>query len=121
MQDRLTPTCIAIPTKSSEVAQIVTLLKKSSCQFAVRSGGHGLVVGASNIDIGVTVDLSKLNEVTLSTSKTFASVGPGARWGDVYAVLDAQGYAVPGGRAASVGVGGLTTGGKPVQNLLLML
>ncbi|KAI9752305.1 MAG: hypothetical protein M1835_001107, partial [Candelina submexicana] len=111
LQDRLTPTCIVIPSTSTEVAQIVTLLGKGSCPFAVRSGGHGLVVGASNIDNGVTVDLSRLSRVTLSTDKTYASIGPGARWADVYAVLDAQGYAVPGGRVGSVGVGGLVTGG----------
>nr|KAI9722309.1 MAG: hypothetical protein M1812_001781 [Candelaria pacifica] len=111
LQDRLTPTCIVIPSTSTEVAQIVTLLGNNSCPFAVRSGGHGLVVGAANIDTGVTVDLSRLSRVSLSADKTYASVGPGARWADVYAVLDAQGYAVPGGRAGSVGVGGLITGG----------
>ena len=94
------------------MAQIVKLLADDSCPFAVRSGGHGLVVGASNIETGVTVDLGRLNQVTLSADKTYASIGPGARWADVYAALDAQGYAVPGGRVGTVGVGGLTTGGK---------
>ena len=39
------------------------------------------------------------------------SIGPGNRWADVYSKLDAQGVAIPGGRVASVGVGGLVTGG----------
>jgi hypothetical protein len=38
-------------------------------------------------------------------------IGPGNRWGDVYSVLDEQGLSTLGGRVASVGVGGLVTGG----------
>ncbi|KAI9699105.1 MAG: hypothetical protein M1836_003294 [Candelina mexicana] len=47
------------------------------------------------------VDLSRLNRVTLRADKTYASIGPGARWADVYAVLDAQVCAVPGGRVGA--------------------
>ena len=68
-------------------------------------------MGSSNIAKGVTVDLSRMNDVTLSADKTTAAVGPGAKWVQVYTALDAQGYAIPGGRAGDVGVGGLTTGG----------
>lgn len=38
-------------------------------------------------------------------------MGVGASWGDVYAFLDPLGLSVAGGRAAQVGVGGLTIGG----------
>ncbi|KAL9045735.1 MAG: hypothetical protein Q9214_001271 [Letrouitia sp. 1 TL-2023] len=53
-----------------------------------------------------------MKTVTLSPDKKSASVQPGAKWIEVYAYLDALGYAIPGGRAGDVGVGGLTTGGK---------
>lgn len=46
------------------------------------------------------------------------SIGPGARWGQVYDYLAAKGVSVPGGRAASVGVGGLTLGGEFRKSLL---
>ena len=51
-----------------------------------------------------------MNKVTLSNDKTTASIGPGSKWGDVYRALGPLGYSVPGGRASSVGVAGLTTG-----------
>lgn len=77
----------------------------------MKSGGHGLPVGASNIDEGVTIDLGQMKDVKLSADRKIAAVQPGAKWIDVYSTLDAQGYAVPGGRAGGVGVGGLITGG----------
>lgn len=69
-------------------------------------------MGSSNIVDGVTINLSGMNSVTLSADKTVASVQPGAKWIQVYEALDPLGYAVPGGRAGDVGVGGLTSGGK---------
>lgn len=47
----------------------------------------------------------------MNQAKTVASVGAGALWGDVYMKMDAVGLAVIGGRAMSIGVGGLLTGG----------
>ncbi|KAL8869067.1 MAG: hypothetical protein Q9174_004549, partial [Haloplaca sp. 1 TL-2023] len=111
VQDRLEPDCFIAPSNTKQVSQIVGLLSKGSCKFAIRSGGHGLPVGASNIAKGVTIDLTRMKEVTLSEDKTTVSVGTGALWGDVYAQLDAIGYGIPGGRAGGVGVGGLTLGG----------
>lgn len=111
VQDRLRPSCFVTPTNTKDVSKVVTLLSQGSCKFAIKAGGHGLPVGASNIAEGVTIDLVRMNDVTLSADKTTAAVGPGAKWGQVYNVLDAQGYAIPGGRAGGVGVGGLTTGG----------
>ncbi|KAL8932158.1 MAG: hypothetical protein Q9216_006943 [Gyalolechia sp. 2 TL-2023] len=111
VQDRLRPNCFVTPTTTKDVSKIVKLLSEASCKFAIKAGGHGQPVGASNIVDGVTIDLVRMNDVTLSADKTTAAVGPGAKWAQVYSVLDAQGYAIPGGRAGGVGVGGLTTGG----------
>lgn len=82
------------------------------CQFAIRSGGHTPWAGASNINAGITIDMSSINQVTVSADKSYTSVGPGNRWVDVYMKLDALGLAVPGGRVSTVGVGGLVTGGE---------
>ena len=56
--------------------------------------------GSANIQGGVTIDLSSLNQVSVSKNRLVASVGPGARWGSVYSQLDAMGLAVAGGRVA---------------------
>lgn len=61
---------------------------------------------------GLTIDLSKLIDISIPADHSFVSVGGGARWVDVYKALDVLGLAISGGRAANVGVGGLTLGGK---------
>ncbi len=72
---------------------------------------HTPFAGAANIEAGITIDLSKLNQVTVSPDRSNVVIGPGNRWAGVYSQLDAQNLATSGGRVASVGVGGLTTGG----------
>jgi FAD/FMN-containing dehydrogenase len=52
-----------------------------------------------------------MNDVTLNKNASVASIGPGARWRNVYGALDPDGWTVPGGRAGSVGVAGFLTGG----------
>lgn len=59
----------------------------------------------------MTIDLGAFKQVDVSTDRKKTSIGPGNRWGDIYSKLDAQGLAIPGGRVASVGAGGLITGG----------
>ena len=70
-----------------------------------------LLVGANAIKNGITIDLRKMNQTTLSADKQTATVGAGAKWGEVYQYVDARGAAIPGRRASDVGVAGLTLGG----------
>ena len=67
--------------------------------------------GAANIQDGVAIDLSLMNSVEVSEDRHTTSVGPGARWHDVYNKLDALGLSVVGGRVSDVGVAGVTLGG----------
>ncbi|KAL6233355.1 hypothetical protein BDW75DRAFT_191822 [Aspergillus navahoensis] len=118
----LRPLCVVSPADANDVSTAIasivqtssrlSTVDKSQCHFAVRSGGHtSLVGGASNIQNGITIDLSALNTVRLGDDQTTVSVGVGATWGEVYAYLDPRNLSVAGGRAAQVGVGGLTLGG----------
>ena len=68
--------------------------------------------GAASIEEGVTLDLSGLDGAILNADQTIVTLGPGARWANVYTTLIPNGLATSGGRVAQVGVGGLTTGGK---------
>lgn len=88
------------------------------CRFAVRSGGHTPWFGAASIKDGVTIDLSPLNRTVYNKGNSTASIGPGARWKSVYETLDQIGVAVPGGRAGTVGVGGLILGGKESRDMI---
>ncbi|EPE29503.1 FAD-binding protein [Glarea lozoyensis ATCC 20868] len=58
----------------------------------------------------ILLDLQRLNQDTLSEDKTFASLGPGGRWGTAIAALDAQEATIIGGRIPDVGIGGLILG-----------
>lgn len=105
------PVCRVAPTSAIDVSVALLVLETQQCQFAVKSGGHGMFAGASNIDQGVTIDLLNLNQLVVSNDKTEVSVGAGNRWYDVYTKLDPMGISVVGGRVADIGVGGLTLGG----------
>jgi hypothetical protein len=120
-EEQVTPSCIFSPSSTEDVSGAVAILDAISqlsggvgtaCPFAIRSGGHTPWAGAANIDGGVTIDLSAINQVTVAADQAITSIGPGARWVDVYLKLDALGLAVPGGRVSEVGVGGMVTGGK---------
>ena len=106
------PACRVKPRSSKEVAVTLLIVQFLHCQFAVKSGGHAMFKGASNIDSGITIDLKNLKQVAVSADRSFTKVGAGNHWADVYSRLDPLGLSVVGGRVADIGVGGLTLGGK---------
>ncbi|KLU85117.1 FAD binding domain-containing protein [Magnaporthiopsis poae ATCC 64411] len=111
------PECIVLPQSAEEVAAAVKALSTGGnsrppprCQFAVRSAGHMANAGANNIHTGVTIDLGYTNSTVYKPELKVASIGPGARWGSVYSGLAKSEVMVVGGRASTVGVGGLVLG-----------
>ncbi|KAI1932579.1 hypothetical protein LOZ58_003749 [Ophidiomyces ophidiicola] len=110
-QSEISPTCFLAVKTTRSIAVALILSQVSGCPFIIRAGGTSDVPGASNTALGVTIDLRAFNKVTLSTDKKIATVDSGAFWGDVYKELDPQQVTVAGGRASTVGVGGLSLGG----------
>jgi hypothetical protein len=132
-QAEVNPLCVFKPTNAYQVSTTVLLSRLTQCPFAVKSGGHAAFAGGSSIEGGITIALEKMNEVTLSSDKKIAAIGPGNRWLRVYEELQKEGLAVIGGRVspcssmrtlvamcirlltdlqvADVGVSGLTLGG----------
>ncbi len=103
------------PSSPEDVSKVLKIMNFFQTKFAVRSGGHSPNPGWSSIENpGVLVDLQKLNQVTVSADHKIASLGPGGRWGDVFAALDPYGVSVIGGRIPHVGVGGLILGGSAI-------
>ncbi|KAH7356008.1 FAD binding domain protein [Pyrenochaeta sp. MPI-SDFR-AT-0127] len=105
------PSLIFQPTSAKEVAIALLLCRQSNIKFAVKSGGHAAMKGASSTDEGVVLDLKNLNSVVLSENKTIAKIGAGNKWKQVFEELEKHGLAVAGGRAGDVGVGGYSLGG----------
>lgn len=117
-QAEATPACIFQPRAASDVSLALVILLHTQCPFAIKSGGHGKFHGESSISKGVTIDLANINHITVNEDRTSVTVGPGNRWIDVYSALEPLGLTVIGGRAATVGVGGLLLGGKHSQSFL---
>ncbi|KAH0430792.1 FAD binding domain-containing protein [Colletotrichum camelliae] len=115
----VTPRCVFKPENTQHVATALKVLSAEggSCwSVAIRSGGHSPVPN-NNAQNGVTIDLGRLDSVTYredehaEKGRGIASIGSGARWGDVYTELEKQGVMVTGGREGHVGVGGFLLGG----------
>ena len=100
------------PETPEDVSTAVSIISSiESCHFAIKGQSHAPAQGFANIDNGVTIDMTRLNSVTVNADHTVASIGAGATWSDVYSYLDTLGLSVAGGRNGAVGVGGLTLGG----------
>ncbi|KAJ4288274.1 hypothetical protein N0V88_007464 [Collariella sp. IMI 366227] len=110
-QENQHPACFVAPRKTDDVSKAIKILTLFNTPFAVRAGGHTPFEGGSNTANGVTITLAHLNMVEVSADRKTVSVGSGNRWVNVSSVLDPMGLAVVGGRAATVGVGGLELGG----------
>lgn len=105
------PTCRVTPNGHEAVSNIMRYLHDVEADFSIVSGGHGTAEGASNLDDGITLDLSKVDSVQLLSDKSAVIVGTGARWRDVYKAIDPHNVTVSGARAGNVGVGGFLLGG----------
>ena len=85
----------------------LALARSEGFPVAIRSGGH-CFAGRSSTD-GVVIDVSPMNSVSLDGE--VASLGAGARLGDVYDALAAQGRTIAAGCGPEVGIAGLALGG----------
>ncbi|KAE8142931.1 FAD-binding domain-containing protein [Aspergillus pseudotamarii] len=113
-EQEILPSCIVQPKTTADVAKTVSIMRgflKQGGQFAVRGGGHTPFSGAANINHGVTIDLGLLNKVDVSPDRKTVTIGPGARFSQVWQVLDPLKVSITGGRDSDVGVGGYILGG----------
>ncbi|KAI1208146.1 Glucooligosaccharide oxidase [Annulohypoxylon truncatum] len=106
------PHCIIQPAEATDVSKSIQIINFFQVKFAIRSGGHSPNLGWSSVgNDGILLDLSKMNQISLSNDGKSVKVGAGARWGEVVAALDPHGTTVVAGRDPSVGVSGLILGG----------
>ena len=104
------PALIARCAGTEDVVAAVNFARTHGILLAVRGGGHN-VAGLASCDGGLVIDLSRLKDVEIDVEARVARVGGGARWGEVDAVTQPFGLAVPGGVVSDTGVAGLTLGG----------
>ncbi|MGH3203333.1 MAG: FAD-binding oxidoreductase [Streptosporangiaceae bacterium] len=100
---RLVVACRSI----SDVVAALTYATATGDRIAPRGGGH-CFAGRSSTD-GIVLDMSGLDGISVADGG--ATIGAGARLGQVYAALHAYGRTLPAGCGPTVGITGLTLGG----------
>ena len=115
--EEISPSCIVTPQNTDDVSIAVKALasvyesSSHSAQFAIRGRGHTPWAGSASLEGGAVIEMTSIGTMTVNADESVISVGAGAKWADVYAYLGPKNLTVCGGRAATVGVGGLTLGG----------
>jgi FAD/FMN-containing dehydrogenase len=111
----VTPACRLLPTNAADISEALKIVRDVGATFAVKSGGHSSYASGANAENGITIDLSRMKEITISDDRKSVTVGAGCRFGELYHKLEAHGLGCVGGRISSVGVSGLTMGGKTTE------
>lgn len=106
---RAEPAAVLRPTTPDEVPASIRHAQAERLPLAIRGGGHN-ALAFGNIDDGVVLDMSRLNQVELLGDGR-VRIGGGATWGPAAAELAKHGLAITSGDTVSVGVGGLTQAG----------
>jgi len=101
------PLAVVRPKDAADVARVVRWAAQTHVPIVARSGGHSY--GGWSTTTGVVVDLAHLAGVSAAPGR--ATIGPGARLGNIYARLAVHGVAIPAGTCPSVGIGGHVLGG----------
>jgi FAD/FMN-containing dehydrogenase len=101
------PQAIVLCATPQDVSETIRFIGGHGLENAMRSGGHCFAGHSSTR--GVVIDVTPMRSVSVSGGT--ATVGAGARLGDVYEALQEHDLTIPGGTCPQVGVAGLTLGG----------
>ncbi|HSL75338.1 MAG TPA: FAD-binding oxidoreductase [Candidatus Limnocylindrales bacterium] len=104
------PAVIVKVADASDIATVIATARETGAPLAVRSGGHS-GAGYSNVDDGVVIDVRALDGLDLDPDARTAWAGSGVTAGEYTAEAARHGLATGFGDTASVGLGGLITGG----------
>jgi FAD binding domain/Berberine and berberine like len=104
------PALIVRAANANDIAETVRFAGRHQRPLAVRSGGHS-VPRLSMVDGEIVADLSRMTAISIDPVRRIARAQAGATSGDLAGPANAHGLALTTGDTASVGLGGLTTGG----------
>jgi FAD/FMN-containing dehydrogenase len=104
------PALVLQPASAHDVAAAVGFAREHGLLLSVKGGGHN-IAGASMAPGGLTLDLSRMREVSVDPQAKLAQVGPGCLLGEVDQATQAHGLATVLGFVSETGVAGLTLGG----------
>ncbi|KAG4441737.1 hypothetical protein IFR05_002780 [Cadophora sp. M221] len=103
-----TPVALALPTTIPQIQDAVKCASKFGVRVNPRSGGHSYASHSLGGEDGhLVVDLRYFRDVVVDRKTNVATIGPGARLGNVALALFEQGErALPHGVCPGVGIGG---------------
>src|SRR5512132_913356 len=101
------PAAMVSCASPQDAAEATSFAGRHGLELATRAGGHSFAAHSSTQ--GVLVDVTSMRAVTVAGG--VATVGAGARLGEVYEALQEHDLTIPAGTCPPVGVAGLTLGG----------
>ena len=104
------PALVLKPTSAHDVAVAIRFARRFRLRLSVKGGGHN-IGGTSIVEGGLTLDMSKMRDVTVAAREKLAHIGPGCLLKDVDRASQEHGLATVLGFVSEVGVAGLTLGG----------
>ena len=104
------PALVLQPISAHDVAAAVRFARDHGLLLGIKGGGHN-IAGTSMAPGGLTLDLSRLRQVTVDPDAKLAHVGSGCLLGEVDQATQAHGLATVLGFVSETGVAGLTLGG----------
>jgi FAD/FMN-containing dehydrogenase len=105
------PALVLQPSSAAHVAAAVGFAHDQGLLLSIKGGGHNMA-GTSIAERGLTLDMSRMRDVTVNPDARLAHVGAGCLLRDVDRATQAHGLAMPlGSFDSGVGVAGLTLGG----------
>jgi FAD/FMN-containing dehydrogenase len=105
------PALVLRPSSPAQVAAAVGFARDRGLLLSIKGGGHNMA-GTSIAERGLTLDMSRMRDVSVDPDARLAHVGSGCVLRDVDRATQAHGLATPlGSFDSGVGVAGLTLGG----------
>jgi FAD/FMN-containing dehydrogenase len=104
------PALVIQPMSVRDVVTAVRFAHRFNLLLSVKGGGHN-IGGTSLTEGGLTLDMSRMRDITVNPEAKLAQVGPGCLLKEVDAATQKHGLATVLGFVSEVGVAGLTLGG----------
>jgi FAD/FMN-containing dehydrogenase len=104
------PALIVRPVDANDISFVVSLARETGMELAIRSGGHSLA-GFGTSEGGIVLDLRQMKGLEIDSEQRIAWAEAGLTAGEYTTETAKYGLATGFGDTASVGLGGLTTGG----------
>lgn len=104
------PATIVRARDAADVSRVVTIVRESGLELAIKSGGHSLV-GHGTTEGGILLDLSNMKRLEIDVEGRTAWAQTGLTTGEYTRATGAYGLATGFGDTDSVGIGGITLGG----------